>query len=110
MKISLPKKKIKDIKIFHESRYRFSKWKINEIRRNLFDMKKPQNLFKSKIKKIKKSLFELEENLSKLKKYDRDGIEYRGIRNVGNLFNLSIVRDYYKPIKTVDSFDNKRIT
>ena len=34
-------------------------------------MKNPQNLFKSKIKKIKKNILELEENLFKLKKYDR---------------------------------------
>ena len=34
-------------------------------------MKNPQNLFKSKIKKIKKNILELEENLFKFKKYDR---------------------------------------
>ena len=33
-------------------------------------MKNPKNLFKSKIKKIKKNILELEENLFKLKKYD----------------------------------------
>ena len=53
---------------------------------------------------------ELEESLSKFKKCDHDHIEYRGIRNVVNLFNQSIYKDYYKPIKTTDGFDNKRIT
>ena len=51
---------------------------------------------------------ELEENLSKTKNYnDYDDIEYRGIRNVKDLFDLSIDEDYYKPIKTkVDFYNN----
>ena len=53
---------------------------------------------------------ELEKSLSKLKQFDLDDIEYRGIRNVGNLFNLSIDKDYSKPTKTVDGFENKLIT
>ena len=65
------------------------------------------NLSKSKIKKIKNNLDELEESLSKLKKYYDDDIEYRGIRDVGNLFNQSVDEDYHKPIKTVNVFDNK---
>ena len=62
---------------------------------------------KSKIKEIEKNLNELEEGLSKLKKYyDYDDIKYKGIRDVGNLFSQSIDEDYYKPIKTVDTLDN----
>ena len=53
---------------------------------------------------------ELEEGLSKLKMSDHDDIDYRGIGDVGNLFNQSIYKDYYKPIKTIDGFNNKRIT
>ena len=60
-KISLSKRWIKDIKEkFNESRYKFSKSKINEIRRSLYDIKKPKNLFGSKIKEIEKNLLELE--------------------------------------------------
>ena len=63
---------------------------------------------KSKIKEIEKNLNELEEGLPKLKKYyDYDDIKYKGIRDVGNLFSQSIDEDYYKPIKTVDTLDNK---
>ena len=29
------------------------------------------------------------------------------MRDVGNLFNQSAYQDYYKPIKTVNVFDNK---
>ena len=69
---------------------------------------KTKNLSESKIKKIKNNLDELEESLSKLKKYcDDDDIEYRGIRDVGNLFNQSVDEDYHKPIKTVNVFNNK---
>ena len=70
-------------------------------------MKKPKNLFKSKIKEIGKNLFELEENISRLKRchdYDADA-EYEGIRDVANLFNQSIDEDYYKPIKTKSTFN-----
>ena len=62
----------------------------------------------SKIRNIEKNLLELEESLSKLKKYyDYDDAEYKGIRDIGNLFNQSIDEDYYKPIKTTNGFDNK---
>ena len=59
---------------------------------------------------MKKNLLKLEKNLSKLKKYyDYDDIEYRGIRDVKNLFDLSIDEDYYKPIKTNDAFNSNYI-
>ena len=62
-----------------------------------------------KIKEIEKSL-KLGKNLSKLKKYyDYDDIEYRGIRDVRNLFNLSIDKDYYKPIRTNSAFNGNYI-
>ena len=45
---------------------------------------------------------------SKLKTYyDYDGIEYKGIRDVADLFNQSTDEVYYKPIKTASFFDNK---
>ena len=84
---------------FNKSRYKFSKLKIKEIRKNLYKIKNEKNLSDSKIKEIERNLTELEENLSKTKKYyDYDNIEYRGIRNVRDLFYLSIDEDYYKPI------------
>ena len=56
------------------------------------------------------NLLELEKNLFKLKKYhDYDDIEYKGIRDVRNSFNLSIGRDYYKPIKTNEAFNRNYI-
>ena len=65
-------------KQFNESRHKFSKSKINEIRRNLYEIENEKSLFKSKIKGIEKNLTGLEEDLSKTKKiYDYDDIEYR---------------------------------
>ena len=52
----------------------------------------------------------LEENLSKTKKYyDYDDTEYKGIRDVKDLFDLSIDEDYYKPIITNGAFNNNYI-
>ena len=63
---------------------------------------------KPKIKEIRINLLELEESFSKLKRYyDYDDIQYKGIRGIGSLFNQSTDEDYYKPIRTVDAFDNK---
>ena len=52
----------------------------------------------------------MEENLFNPKKYyDYDDTEYTGIRDVKDLFDLSIDEDYYKPIITSDAFDNNYI-
>ena len=89
---------------------KFSKSKINEIRRNLYEIENEKNLFESKIKEIKGNLTELKENLSKTKKYyDYDDIEYNGIRYVKDLFDLPIDEDYYKSIITKGAFDNNCI-
>ena len=43
------------------------------------------------------------------KSYDYDDIKCRGIRDVNNLFDLSIDESYYKPIKTNDAFNSNYI-
>ena len=92
---------------FNELSDRFLKPKIKEIRRNLYEIENKKNLSKSKIKEIEQNLIELEENLFKLNKYyDYDDIEYKGIRDVENLFNQSTDEDYYKPIKTKSAFNS----
>ena len=100
LKTNFSKARIEKIrKEFNESRHKFSKLKINEIRRNLYEIENKKNLFESKIKEIERNLTELKENHSKAKKYyDYDDIEYNGIRDVKDLFDLSIDEDYYKPI------------
>ena len=97
-------------KEFNESRYQFSKLKSKEIRKNLYEIENEKNLSESKIKEIERNLTELEENLSKTKKYyDHDDIEYRGMRNVRDLFDLSIDEDYSKPIIVGGAFNGNYI-
>ena len=97
-------------KKFNEWRYKFSKLKIKEIRKHLYKIENEKNLSESKIKEIERNLTELEENLSKTKNYyDGDDIEYRGIRNVRDLFDLSIDEDYYKPIIVRGAFNSSYI-
>ena len=44
-----------------------------------------------------------------LKKYlNKDNLEYKGLRCIKNLFN-KIDEDYYKQIKTKDTFNNNYI-
>ena len=107
---SLDNAKIEKIKEdFNKLRDRFLKPKIKEIRKNLYEIKN-KKLSESELKEIEKNLFELEESLSKLKKYyDHDDAKYIGIRDVGNLFNQSTDKDYYKPIKTKSAFNGNYI-
>ena len=56
----------------------FSKSKIYEFRRNLYEIENKNNISTPEIKEIENNLLELEQNISKLKKYyDFDDIEYR---------------------------------
>ena len=109
-KINFSKSRIEKIrKEFNESRHKFSKSKITEIRRNLYEIENEKNLFASKIKEIEKNL-ELEENLSKTKKYyDYNDVGYKGIKDVKDLFDLLIDEDYYKPIIVNGALNNSYI-
>ena len=82
--------------ITEKLRYKFSNSKINEIRKKLYEIENKKNLSKSKMKKTEKNMLELEESLSKIKKYyDYDDVEYKGIRDVGNLIIQLTDEDYY---------------
>ena len=97
----------KSKKKFNELKDRFSKSKIKEIRKDLYEIENKKNLSTLKIKKIEKNFLELEKNLSKLKNYyDYDDIGYKGMKDVKNLFDLSIDEDYCKPIKANDAFNS----
>ena len=61
-------------------------------------------------KKTKRYLDELHKKLLKLDKYYRyDDFEYTGIKNIHDLFKLSIDKDYYKPILVKSSYTNNYI-
>ena len=69
-----------------------------------------KSIFLTQKREIERNLTELEENLSKTKKYyDYDDIEYKGIRRIKSLFDLSIDEDYYKPIITKGAFNGNYI-
>ena len=108
---SLSKERIKDTKEdFNKLRDRFLKQKIKEIRRKFYEIENKKNLSESKIEEIKQNLFELEESLFKLNKYyNQDDAEYKGIRDIENLFGEFNDEDYYEPIKTKDAFNNNYI-
>ena len=94
---------------FNELRHRFSKSKINEFKRSLYNIKNQENLSALEIKETKKSLDKLKKSLLSLKKYHYyDDAEYKGIRDIRNLFG-EIDEDYYKPIKTKSVFNGNRI-
>ena len=61
-------------------------------------------------KEVLRTLDELENFLSETKKYyDYDAAEYKGIKDIERLFDLSIGEDYYKPIIVNGAFSNNYI-
>ena len=95
-KTNFSKARIEKIrKEFNDSRYKFSKLKIKEIRENLYEIENKKNFSESKIKGIERNLTELAEKLSKTKKY-YDYDDYDDY-------------DYYKPIMTKGAFDSSYI-
>ena len=111
---------------------RFSKEKIKKIRKKfrfregiderLKELEKKNSLTEQEIREKKhyiKKLKKTEEFLKKLKEedlnrlekhqyHDNDDLEYKGIRQIENLFD-EINEDYYKPIKTKGAFNNNYI-
>ena len=62
--------------------------------------------YTEELKKVEKFLKKLEENFDGFKKHryrDNDDLDYKGIRQIENLFD-EINEDYYKPIKTKGKF------
>ena len=83
-------------------------------------LRKRKNLSKSKIKRIEGNLLDSKKSLFQLRKYyDYDDIGYKGISDVGYLFNRvgrnwiafnqSTDEDYYKPIKSNSAFNGNYI-
>ena len=81
---------------FKELAYKLSKSELKEIKRHVYMVENKKGLLGSK--KPRKYLDELDERIRKLDKYyHNDDFEFRGIRNIQDLFKLSIDEDYYKP-------------
>ena len=91
------KKRIDSIREdFKNLSYKLSKSELKEIKNNLYNIEKTKQ-FDSK--KTNKRPNELEKKLLELEKYrDHDDYEYKGIKDIIDLFKLSIDEDHYKPI------------
>ena len=90
---------------------RFFKSKIKGIRKDLYWTEHKNNLSSKEIEEIEKSFLKIENNLSKLKTYHdyHDDIEYKGMIDLLNFFDLSVDEDYYKPIRTNSAFTSNYI-
>ena len=94
--ISKNKKRIDDItEELKNTKYNISKSESKDIKKNLYNIEKQRKI---SLKKTSKYLDELDEKITRLDKYhDYDDFEYKGIKDIENLFKISIDKDYYKP-------------
>ena len=94
-KQSKNKKRIDDIKEeLKKNIYNISKSESKHIKRNLYNIEKQRKI---SLKRTSKHLGELDEKLTRLDKYhDYDDFELKGIKDIENIFKISIDKDYYK--------------
>ena len=91
-----------------ELQHEFSKSEIKEIKKKFYEIENKESLSTSK--ETKRYLLKLEGKLSRLRRYyDHDDVEYKGIKDIECLFDLSIGKDYYKPIITKGAFSKNYI-
>ena len=102
------KEKIDDIrKDLKDLSHKLSGSELEKIRENLYNIEKRKQ---SDSKKTNIYLDELNKKIVKLEKYDHDDdYVYRGIKNLHDLFKLSIDKDYYKPILVKSGYNNNYI-
>ena len=100
-RIDVIKEELKDLS------YKLSRSELKEIKKNLYNTEKRKQ-FESK--KTNKYLDELDKKILKLDKYHYyNDYECRGIKNIQNLFKLSIYKDHYKPILVKSGYNNNYI-
>ena len=95
-KQSKNKKRIDDVREeLKNPKYNISKSESKDIKRNLYNIEKQRKI---SLKKTSKYLDKLDERITRLDKYhDYDDFEYKGIKDIENLFKISIDKNYYKP-------------
>ena len=84
-----------------ELAYKLSTSELKEIKKHLYMVENKKVLLESK--KNEKYLDELD------KYYHDDDFEFRGIRNIRDLFKLPIDKDYYKPTLVKSGYNNTYI-
>ena len=76
-------------------KYNTSKSESKDIKRNLYNIEKQRKI---SLKTTSKYLDELDKRILRLDKYhDYDDFEYKGIKDIENLFKISTDKDFYKP-------------
>ena len=102
IRIAKIRKEIKNLQ------HKFSRQELKEIKKSLYEIENKKG--RSTSKKTRKYLNKLEEKIYELNKYyDYDDIKYRGIRDLRDLFDLSISEEYYKPIIVKSASNNNYI-
>ena len=88
--------------------YKLPKGELKDIEKHLYNIKSKKKLLNSK--RTIKYLDELDKKILKLDKYQHhDDYECKGIKNVKDLFKLSIDKDYYKPILTKSGYNGNYV-
>ena len=85
--------------------YKLSKSELKEIKTNLYNIEERKQF---DLKRTNKYLDELDKKKLKLDRYpqDYDDHEYKGVKDVRDLFKLSVNEDYYQPKLTKSGYDN----
>ena len=87
--------------------YKLSKSELKEIKTNLYNIEKRKKI---STKKTNKYLDELDKKIDKLEKYhDYDDFEYNRIKDIQDLFKLSIDKDHYKPVLVKSGYKNNYV-
>ena len=104
-KQSKNKKRIDDIREeLKNSIYNISKSETKDTKRTLYDIEKGRKISS---RKTSKYLDELDKRILELDKYhDYDDYEYRGRKNIEDLFRILIDKDHYKPKLTKSGYNN----
>ena len=84
--------------------YKLSKSELKEIKTSLYNIEKRKRISS---KKTNKYLDDLDKKIFKLDKHhDYDDHEYKGIKDMKDLFEPSIDKDYYKPVSVKSGHNN----
>ena len=107
-KQSKNKKRIDDIREkLKNPKYNILKSESKDIKRYLYNIEKQRKI---SLKKTSQYLDELGERILRLGKYhDYDDDEYKGIKDIENLFKISIDKDYYKPKLNKSGYDKNYV-
>ena len=107
-KQSKNKKRIDDIREeLKDPTYNISKSKSKDIKRTLYNIEKRNKVGSIKTKRY---LDELDKRILNLDKYhDYDDYEYKGIKDIEDLFKILIDKDYYKPKLTKTGYNKNYV-